>query len=196
MQSTSKRAAFTRHIDPDKFIEEDKRRRPHMPHRVAVLVLSTRGDSVFLVQPRIAVENGDPHVRVPPQHALLGSGTVRDTATLILRDALNRRVHRDDLTYIGSTHGNKYSAGRIQPYAKMIHWMGVQIPRGRQLFNPDSRAYGMGYWCTQNQLVSMEGVTMSDRKYMMTLQAILGYAALAETDLKLASTAGRLLEVA
>ena len=192
MFQVSKRAAFIRPVDVDKFIAANQRRRPFLPHRVAVLILSTRTDSVFLVQPRSALENGAPQVRVPPQYKL--QGTVRDTAMDIMRDTITHRVHRNDLVYIGSTYGNKYQGAKVIPYGKMIHWMGVCIPRKRKVFNPRSVFYSLGYWCTQNQLCSMQGVSMSDRKYMMTMQAILQYASVTRQEVKLAHTAGRKLQ--
>ncbi len=63
----SKKAAFTRQKNPDLFIANQKIKRPFMPHSVALLVLSPRGDMIATAVHKTAVERGRQYIQSPPQ---------------------------------------------------------------------------------------------------------------------------------
>ena len=175
MQKPSNKAAFIKHPDVDVFIRNEKKKRPWMRHSVAFLVLPPRADSVALVLPKKAAERGATQVRVPPQCALLKNGTVKETAACIARDLLTERVKLDDLLYLGSGRGNSHLGGKANPYGKGVHWVGIRLNKRSSFANSDR--YQLAHWCAGNHLLAtVNSLAMSQRKYMLTLQALAAFA--------------------
>jgi len=219
LTNTSNRAAFIKLDDPDVFIREDKigsritksrwnkkrqkmietsvpvrPRRPHMPHSVAVLIFSPYTNKIVLGQPVKAVENGAMHVFVPPQKRLQGRVAVKGVAEDVFTDVLRTRPNKSDLVYVGSSYGDHYHGDVLIRYGKMIHWVGIQLGADNGMLRRDSEKYQKLIWCGSEQLLESGNSMMSDRKYTMTLQAILASDHLVAADVKLAPAAGRRLK--
>lgn len=172
----SNKAAFLTRHDPDELVKQQRKLRSWMPHSVAVLVLSPRGDQVALVLPKKANGRGAEHVRVPPQVSLDKMSTVSMTGALLLRQLLKQPPAREKLLFLGSGRGNKYlSEVDVKMYGKWIHWVGVRLTATRDVFRKDSQLFERPYWCSANHLLAMDTFAMSDRKYVLTLQALLAF---------------------
>ncbi len=178
MTSGSNKAAFVRHADPNIFARVERRKRNWMKHSVAVLVLSPRVDQVALVLPQKAADRGADNVRVPPQQKLLPTDMVQPTAAKILRELLTIHVPNDDMLYLGTGRGNAHRGGQSIQYGKWVHWVGVHLGKTRGVFNQESDRFQFAHWCSANHLLAMDRFAMSDRKYMLTLQAITAFNAL------------------
>jgi hypothetical protein len=174
----SNKAAFLTGHDPDNFIKQERKKRNWMPHSVGLVVLSPRGDQVALVLPQKAVGRGADNVRVPPQLKLEELDTVRKVGAVLIRQLLQTPPSQTKLVFLGSGRGNIYrNKDTVVQYGKWIHFMGLQLTQtGRGLFRNDSELFAVAHWCSARQLLAMDTYAMSDRKYLLTLQALLAFS--------------------
>lgn len=170
-----KKAAFIVSQDPKQLIADERKERPWMAHRVAILLLSPKADQVALVLPKKAFVYGETHVRVPPQVLLPDHETVNRTALKIASDLLSVTVTIKDMQYLGSARGSVYRGAKYDPYGKWIHWVGVRLCGRNGVLNSNSEKFLLPHWWHTNQLLSMDKVVMSDRKYLMLLQALAAF---------------------
>jgi len=149
-----------------------------MPHRVAVLVVSPKVDQIALVLPKKAADHKDDHVRVPPQVPLPDNETVERTALHVGSQLLTVTVTSKDMQYLGSARGTLYRGGKRDPYGKWIHWVGIRLSGRNGVFDSSSDEFLLPHWWHTNQLLAMDELVMSDRKYLMLLQALAAFNAL------------------
>lgn len=172
----SKKAAFVNHHNPDEFIAAERHKRGWMRHSVALLVVSPRVDQIALGLPAKAADRGDTHVRVPPQMRLEPGQWVGMTGLKMARSVLSLPVRSDDLKYLGSGRGNAHRGSSVVPYGKWIHWVGVHLHDYDALRSSLNGDFQFMHWCATNHLLSLEQYAMSERKYLMTLQALAAFA--------------------
>lgn len=190
----SNKAAFLTGHDPDDFAKKQRLKRNWMPQSVALLVLSPRGDQVALVLPKKANGRGAEHVRVPPQMTLGKMSTVGMTGGMLMRQLLNKPPSQKELIFLGSGRGNTYrSEDDVVMYGKWIHWVGIQLKSTQHVFRKDSELFKFSHWCTARQLLEISDITMSDRKYILTLQALLAFS-MQGIEGKLIAKAGQQLQ--
>jgi len=176
LRTSSNKAAFTTNVDPRELIAAQRTRRPWMSHSVAVLIVSPRVDQIALVLPEKVAKRQAEHVRVPPQRAVLPGETVEANALALVRSLLTVSVRPDDLHFLGSARGNVHRGGQRTPYGKWVHWIGLRLNQRNGVFEKGSAEFQLAYWCDTNQLLSMDtSFAMSQRKYLMTLQALTAY---------------------
>ena len=174
----SKKAAFVRHVDPDVFIRKERIARPWMRHSVALLIISPRVDQVVLALPQKAADRGASHVRVVPQRGLSRTDTVTTVAAHMARGLLTLPVSHKELVYLGSGRGNAYRGQTPVKYGKGIHWVGLRRHQTARVFDPDCEQFQFAHWCSANHLLAMDTHAMSERKYILTLQALTAFNAL------------------
>lgn len=149
-----------------------------MRHSVAVLVLSPRADQVAVTLPKKAAERGAEHVRVPPQGHLPDDRSVGAVAYELLQELLVSPPKRSALQYLGTGRGDAHRGEDVVRYGKWIHWMGVCLEpsKSRKVFRRDSTQFLKPHFSTGSQLLVMDTYAMSQRKYMLTLQALLAFS--------------------
>lgn len=174
----SKKAAFLTGLDPRFLIDEEKRKRPWMKHSVAVVIVSPRADQIVLAQPKTAVMREAEHVCTLPQLALGCDDTVKSLAVEIANDLLQMNVRTNQAQYLGSARGNAHSSGIQQPYGKWIHFVGVRAKTRNGLFNIACEQFQSPSWWHTNALLETGPEVMSERKYLLTLQALAAFNAL------------------
>jgi hypothetical protein len=172
---TSNKAAFVVSSDPTTLIARERENRSWMKHSVVLLIVSPKVDQIALVLPRKVADRGESHVRTPPQQALPKDETVNRVALEIVRTLVTQKVSSERLQFLGSTRGNVNRGGQQQPYGKWVHWVGVRLEERNGVFTKDPASLGLAHWCHTNQLLSMDTYAMSERKYMMTLQALAAF---------------------
>jgi len=176
LRTLSSKAAFTTNVDPRELIAAERTRRPWMSHSVAVLIVSPRVDQIALVLPEKAAKRQAEHVRVPPQRAVLPDDMVEANALTLVRSLLTVPVRPNDLHFLGSARGNVHRGGQREQYGKWVHWVGLRLNERNGVFKKGSSEFQLAYWCDTNQLLSMDtSFAMSQRKYLMTLQALTAY---------------------
>jgi len=99
----TKKTKFTRYNHPEKFIAQARQRTQHVPHSVAMLVLSPIGNQIAIASSGNAVRNGESYFQSPPQLRMTSSQinnvskfapedahkTVQGTALVIATEFLN-----------------------------------------------------------------------------------------------------------
>jgi hypothetical protein len=175
---TSKKAAFVVGQDPKQLIINERENRSWIGHRVAVLAVSPRADQLGLVLPAKAARNGAHEVRVPPQVILPETETVQRTALGVARSLLTVNVTIKDMQYLGSARGSVYRGTKYDPYGKWIHWVGVRLKGRNGVLNTGTDDFLEPAWWHTNQLLATGNELMSERKYLMVLQALATFNAL------------------
>ncbi len=118
----SNKKQFIRHINPDLFIEKERKNRSHLPHSVALLVLSPKGDQIATAIPGSAVSGGVDYIQSPPQLRMTAERvkamspfassdayrTVQGVALVIVREFLNMSdITEYNHQHFASVSGNK-----------------------------------------------------------------------------------------
>ncbi|MCA9368049.1 hypothetical protein KC887_07385 [Candidatus Kaiserbacteria bacterium] len=168
-----------RHSDPDQFIQGERRQRQWLSHSVALLVVSPRVDQIVMALPKKVLERGVTHTRTPPQIRLQQYVTARTAALELCRATFTEgiSVASQRLLYLGSGRGNAHAGESVRLYGKHIHWFGIRLHQTKVL-RKDSSRFAELHWCSTNHFLAMDTFAMSDRKYLLTLQALAAFAAL------------------
>lgn len=121
----SNKKRFTRHPSPDNFIQRERKSRPHLPHSVALLILSPNDDQVATAIPGSAVSSGVDYIQSPPQLRMTAERvnamspfapsdayqTVQGTAMTVAREFLNMseitEYHHHHHHHFSTVSGNK-----------------------------------------------------------------------------------------
>ena len=117
----SKKSNFTRHTKPNLFIKKERKNRSHLPHSVALLVLSPNGDQVATAIPGSAVSGGVDYIQSPPQLRMTAERvsamspfapsdtyqTVQGTAMTVAREFLNMSEITEYHHHFATVSGNK-----------------------------------------------------------------------------------------
>lgn len=172
------KAEFIVNPDPRNLIDAERTKRPWMKHSVALLIVSRKVDQIGLVLPASAASREVNNVRVPPQQYLRRDEGVDQSALRIAGGLVAHNVKSEDLTFLGSARGNLYREGQRMSYGKWVHWVGLHLKRRNGVFNENPTEFAQAHWYHTNQLLAMNEYVMTERKFVMMLQALAVFNAL------------------
>ena len=176
----SKRAHFLTHPFPDDLIRQERDRRPHHSHSLALLVVDPAFQHLVVARSATAAARDPMCPLVPPQlrlhtnDRLLSAAAQTITSFLQIGSEIHDRVH-----YLGYSFGTR--SGR-QSHAKFVHWAGLVVSsedrrhRFHRLLRSTEQLTDVQWMRFSAWQHLHAGAVTSDAKHRMVMQALLQQA--------------------